>query len=109
MGDSMNKWKIFILCIVACLLAIPAVSAEEEYVINSVTEETLAFAEKDYIVSPWTENSPDSENSIFSLWSTQYISQGQTIIHNVNVGLGVNYIEADLNWGDISESLTLSI
>ena len=109
MGDSMNKWKIFILCILACLLTIPAVSAEEEYAINSVTEETPASAEKDYIVSPWTENSPDSENSIFSLWSTQYISQGQTIIHNVNVGSGVNYLEVDLNWGDISDSLTLSI
>lgn len=64
MGDSMNKWKIFILCMAACLLAIPAVSAEE-YVINFITEGTLASAEKDYIVSPWTGNSPDSENSIF--------------------------------------------
>ncbi|KKG18507.1 hypothetical protein EO98_02565 [Methanosarcina sp. 2.H.T.1A.6] len=91
------------------LLAVPAVLAEEECAVNSDTEDALASTVKDYIVSPWTENSLSTENSIISLRSTQYISQGQTIPHNVNVGSGVDYLEVDLNWGDTSDSLTLSI
>jgi len=40
---------------------------------------------------------------------TQFISQGQTITNNVNVGSGMNYLEVDLNWGGTSDSLTLSV
>ncbi|MHC1754963.1 MAG: hypothetical protein AB9861_05940 [Methanosarcina sp.] len=109
MGDSMNRWKVLILCVVAVLLFVPSASAEEEYVVNSVTEDTLAVAGKDYIVSPWIESSSDTEDSVFSLRSTQYIVQGQTITHNINVGSGVNSLEVDLNWGDTSDSLTLSV
>ncbi|MHC1754951.1 MAG: hypothetical protein AB9861_05880 [Methanosarcina sp.] len=105
----MKRWKILVLCIVIGLMAVPAVSAEEEYAENSDTEDVPASAGIEYIVSPWTENSLDTENSISLLRSTQYISQGQTITHNVNVGSGVDYLEVDLNWGDTSDSLTLSI
>jgi len=84
-------------------------SAKDEYTVNSNTEDTSTSAGKYYIVSPWTENSLSTENSVSSLRSTQYISQGQTITHNVNVGSGVDYLEVDLNWGDTSDSLTLSI
>lgn len=105
----MKTWKVFVLCIFIGLIATPAVLAEEEYAVNSVTEDTLASAERDYIVSPWIEHSPDIENSVSSLRSTQYITQGQTINHYVGVGSGVNYLEVDLNWGDTSDSLTLSI
>lgn len=91
------------------LMAVTSVSAEEEYVVNSSIGDTLASAEIDYIVSPWTENSFGIENCISSTRSTQYIRQGQTITHNVNVGSGVNYLEVDLNWGDRSDSLTLSV
>ena len=91
------------------LIFVPAVSAKEEYTVNSDTEDTFTSAGKDYIISPWVENSSDTENSISSLRSTQYISQGQTINHYVGVGSGVNYLEVDLNWGDTSDSLTLSI
>ncbi|MHC1754940.1 MAG: hypothetical protein AB9861_05825 [Methanosarcina sp.] len=109
MGDSMNRWKVLILCVVAGLLFVPSASAEEEYVVNSVTEDTLAVAGKGYIVSPWIESSSNTEDSVFSLRSTQYIVQGQTITHNINVGSGVNSLEVDLNWGDTSDSLTLSV
>lgn len=107
MGDSMNKWKVLILCIVAGLLVIPAASAEEEYRINSYTDDTLASAGTDYVVSPGTE--ADTEDSNISPLSTQYISQGQTKTHYVSVGSGINYLEVDLNWGDTSDSLTLSV
>lgn len=107
MGDSMNKWKVLILCIVAGLLVIPAASAEEEYRINSYTDDTLASAGTDYVVSPSTE--ADTEDSNISPLSTQYISQGQTKTHYVSVGSGINYLEVDLNWGDTSDSLTLSV
>ncbi|WP_235270740.1 hypothetical protein [Methanosarcina mazei] len=91
------------------LIFIPAVSAEEEYTVNSDTEDTFTSAGKDYIISPWVENSSDAENPIFSVLSTQYITQGQTKTHYVSVGSGINYLEVDLNWGDTSDSLTLRI
>lgn len=100
---------MLILCIIIGLMAVPAASAEEAYAENSDTKVTLDSAGNDYVVSPSTENSSDTENSISSLRSTQYISQGQTINHYVGVGSGVNYLEVDLNWGDTSDSLTLSI
>lgn len=109
LGDTMKTWKVCVLCIITGLLAVPAVSAKEECAVNSGTEDALASTVKDYIVSPWTENFLSTENSVSSLRSTQYISQGQTITHNVNVGSGVDYLEVDLNWGDTSDSLTLSI
>jgi len=90
-------------------MAVPPVSADGGYPTDSGMENTLVSPGKDYIVSPWTENSSDTENFIPSLRSIQYITQGQTITHYVSVGLGVNYLEVDLNWGDTSDSLTLSI
>ena len=41
--------------------------------------------------------------------STQYISQGQTINHYVSVGSGISWLEVDLNWGDTSDSLALTV
>lgn len=108
LGDTMKAWKICVLCIIIGLMAVPAVSAEEEHAENSDTEDSPASAGIEYIVSPWVKNSPGTE-TISSLRSTQYITQGQTITHNVNVGSGVNYLEVDLDWGDTSDSLTLSI
>ncbi len=100
---------MLILCIIIGLVAIPAVSAEKGYVENSNTKFILDSAGKDYIVNLPTENPFNTENFIYSIQSTQSISQGQTITHNVNVGSGVNYLEVDLNWGDTSDSLTLSV
>ncbi|AKB36909.1 hypothetical protein MSSAC_2319 [Methanosarcina siciliae C2J] len=105
----MKRWCMFILSLIIGMITVPAVSAEGEYAVNSNTEDTLGSAGKHYIVSPWVENSPDIESSISPLRSTQYITQGQTITHNVNVGPGVNYLEVDLDWGDTSDSLTLSV
>lgn len=109
MGNSMNRWKVIMLCIVAGLLVVPVASAAEEYRVNSYTDDTLASAGNDYVVSPSTEDSADTEDSNISPLSTQYISQGQTITHYVSVGSGINYLEVDLNWGDTSDSLTLSV
>lgn len=109
LGSNMKRWKILIICIIMGLIFIPAVSAEEEYTVNSDTEDTFTSAGKDYIISPWVENSSDAENPIFSVLSTQYITQGQTKTHYVSVGSGINYLEVDLNWGDTSDSLTLRI
>ena len=76
---------------------------------NSKDRVILDSTGEDYIANSWMENSFEIENSISSLRSTQSISQGQTITHNVNVGSGVNYLEVDLNWGDTSDSLNLSV
>lgn len=89
---NMKIWKISLLCIIIGLISIPSALAEEEYTI-----------------SPFTQDSENLDNLICSILSTQYISQGQTITHNVNVGSGVNYLEVDLNWGDTSDSLTLNV
>ncbi|AKB28676.1 hypothetical protein MSSIT_1957 [Methanosarcina siciliae T4/M] len=104
----MEAWKVCVLCIIIGLMAVPAVSAENEYAVNSAAEDTSASAGVEYIVSPWTENSSDTDVT-FSVRSTQYIIQGQTIKHYVGVGSGINYLEVDLNWGDTSDSLTLSV
>jgi len=109
LGDNMKTWKMFVLYIIIGLMAATVVSAEEEQAINSGSEVTSASTGKDYIVNPWTENSFDEESYISSLRSTQYISQGQTINHYVSVGSGVNFLEVDLNWGDTSDSLALTI
>ena len=105
----MKTWKMLILCIIIGLMAIPAVSAEKEYSENLKDKVILDSTGQDYIVSPWIENSFDTRNSISPLRSTQSISQGQTITHYMSVGSGVNYLEVDLNWGDTSDSLTLSV
>lgn len=97
----MKTCKVLILCVIIGLMTIPAVSAEKGDSENANG--------KDYIVSPWIENSFDTENPLFSTLLSQSISQGQTITNNVNVGSGVNYLEVDLNWGDTSDSLTLSV
>lgn len=110
MGDSMNIWKVLILCMVAGMLFVPAAYAGEEHTVNFATKDDLVSAKNDkidYIVSPCPEDSSDTENPVIK--STQYISQGQTINHYVSVGSGVDYLEVDLNWGDTSDSLTLKI
>jgi len=104
----MKIWKMFILCFIIGLIAVPTVSAEKGYSENSKNKVVLDSADKNYIVSPWIENSSGTEN-LLSILLTQSVSQGQTITNNVNVGSGVNYLEVDLNWGDTSDSLTLSI
>ena len=105
----MKIWKVLVLCFIIGLMTVPAASAGKGYSENSNTNVILDSDGKDYIVSPSTENSFDTESFIFPQRSTQSITQGQTITHNVNVGSGVNYLEVDLNWGDTSDSLTLSV
>ena len=90
-------------------MAVAIASAEEEHAVNSGTEVNLASDGKGYIVSPWTEGFLSNGNQIFSPLSTQYISQGQTINHYVSIGSGANWLEVDLNWGDTSDSLALTI
>lgn len=94
---------------VAGMLSGSVVSAKEGCIASPSSEDSSVFPEKDYVVSPWIENSLDTGDSIFGILSTQYITQGQTITHNVNVGSGIDYLEVDLNWGDTSDSLALSI
>lgn len=108
-GDTIRTWEVLILCIIAGLIITPAVSAEEEYAVNSGKEITFVSDDKDYIVRPWTENSLDKGSSVFPVRLIQYIRQGQTITNNVKVGSRVEYLEVDLNWGDKSDSLALSI
>lgn len=91
---------------VAGILVVPVVSAEQEHIVNLADKDNPVSDKKDkieYIVSPSTDDSG------FSIQSTQSITQGQTINHYVSVGSGVNYLEVNLNWGDTSDSLTLKI
>ena len=90
-------------------MAVSAASAEEAHAVNSGTEVNLASDGKEYIVSPWTESFLSNGNPICAPMSTQYISQGQTINHYASIGSGVNWLEADLNWEDTSDSLSLTI
>lgn len=95
----------------AGILIIPVALAEEEHTVNSANKDNLLSDENnkiEYIVSPASEDSSDTENPV-SIKSTKSITQGQTINHYVSVGSGVNYLEVDLNWGDTGDSLTLKI
>ena len=90
------------------MMAVTVVSAKGECTVNSDTEITLASAEEQPIVSPWTEKSLSPGDLIYKPLSTQYIVQGQTINHYVSVGSGVSWLEVDLNWGVPSNSLALT-
>ena len=76
-----------VLCMVAALLAAPAVSAKEGYTVRPSTEET----------------------SPVSILVYDSIIEDQTKTYTSNVGTGVNYLEVDLNWGDTTDSLSLTI
>jgi len=55
-------------------------------------------------VRPSTEKNPPVSILVYDS-----ITQGQTKTYTSNVGTGVNYLEVDLNWGDTSDSLSLTI
>ena len=70
------------------LLVAPAVSAEEQK----------------YTVRPSTSETPPDSVRI-----SDSIIEGQTKTYYSNVGNGVNYLEVDLDWGDQTDSLSLTI
>ncbi|MGP8323808.1 MAG: hypothetical protein ACT6FG_07420 [Methanosarcinaceae archaeon] len=78
---------VVVLCMVAALLAAPAVSAKEGYTVRPFTE----------------------ENPPVSILVYDSIIEDQTKTYTSNVGTGVNYLEVDLNWGDTTDSLSLTI
>lgn len=82
--------KIIMLCIVMALLVVPVVSARKEQSDDSGNNANNGATTTNYIVTP-AQNIDQSMH----LDSTQTIIQGQTITHNVNVGSGVKYLEAD--------------
>ena len=74
---------------VAALLAAPVVSAK------NTTE---------YTVRPSSGETPPVSILIYDS-----ITQGQTKTYYTNVGSAVNWLEVDLNWGDKTDSLSLTI
>lgn len=84
----MKPWMLVALTMAIMLLVAPAVSAEEQ----------------EYTVRPSTGETPSYQGRI-----SDSITQGQTNTHYSNVGSGVNYLEVDLNWGDPTDSLSLTI
>lgn len=84
-GDMM-KWLIA-LFMVAALLSAPAVSATE------------------YTVRPSKGDAPPVP--VIDIYDS--ITQGQTKTYYTDVGTGVNWLEVDLNWGDKTDSLSLTI
>lgn len=101
--------KILVLFFIIALLVVPAVSAQSG-ADNSGKKADPGATDDSYIVTPAEESSPSNSNSIISAMSTQYIGQGQTIVHQISTGpTRRSYIEVDLNWGDKSDSLTLTV
>ena len=105
----MKGWKVFILCISTVLMFSPIVLASNEYPANQDVIDNQNSNETDYTVSILVGNFSEIDNSSSSIKSTYYIREDQTITHYVSVDSGVNYLEVGLNWGDPSDSLTLSI
>jgi hypothetical protein len=92
------------------MMVVPLVSAKGDAA-KSGSRPAVDATDGEYIVSPSTDNSLIAANSVSFALSTpiQYIIKGQTKVYNVYVGSGVSFLEVDLNWGDRSDSLTLSI
>jgi len=88
MTQYMKPWMLVTLTMAIMLLVAPAVSAEEQK----------------YTVRPSTSETPSAPGRIYDS-----IREGQTNTHYSNVGSGVNYLEVDLNWGDPTDSLSLTI
>jgi len=81
------RW-LLALFIVAVLSVTPAVSLEE----------------KEYTVHPSTGETPPVSILVYDS-----ITQGQTKTYYTDVGTGVRWLEVDLNWGDRTDSLSLTI
>ena len=88
MTQYMKPWMLVALTMAVMLLVAPAVSAEEQK----------------YTVRPSTNETPSAPGRI-----SDSIMQGQTNTHYSNVGSGVNYLEVDLDWGDPTDSLSLTM
>lgn len=90
MTQYMKPWMLVTLTMAVMLLVAvaPAVSAEEQK----------------YTVRPSTSETPSAPGRIYDS-----IREGQTNTHYSNVGSGVNYLEVDLDWGDPTDSLSLTI
>jgi len=88
MTQYMKPWMLVTLTMAVMLLVAPAVSAEEQK----------------YTVRPSTSETPSAPDRIYDS-----IMQGQTKTYYSNVGSGVNYLEVDLDWGDPTDSLSLTI
>ena len=88
MTQYMKPWMLVALTMAIMLLVAPAVSAEEQK----------------YTVRPSTSETPPDSVRI-----SDSIIEGQTNTHYSYVGSGVNYLEVDLDWGDPTDSLSLTI
>ena len=76
------------MAIMLLVAVAPAVSAEEQK----------------YTVRPSTSETPSAPGRI-----SDSITQGQTNTYYSNVGGEINYLEVDLDWGDPTDSLSLTI
>ncbi|PKL62896.1 MAG: hypothetical protein CVV31_03540 [Methanomicrobiales archaeon HGW-Methanomicrobiales-2] len=83
-----------IIMIIAALL-VPAVGAQET---GSHT----------YIVTPAGDTMPE-DNPLFMPMNIGSIAQGETDWYSTNVAAGKTELIVDLNWGDSSDSLRLTI
>jgi hypothetical protein len=90
------------------MMVVPLVSAKG-VVTKSGSKPAVDATGEEYIVTPSTDNSLIDGNSVSFALSTYYIKQGQTTAFNSYVGSGVKFLEVDLNWGDSTDKLTLSI
>jgi hypothetical protein len=95
--DTMKVHWIVLLIITGAILFTPAVSAQ-------------VVENKDgYIISTVDSSGEETRFPAVSPLSTSVISQGETHSYTRNVYAGTTSIVSDLNWGDTSDSLTLTI
>jgi hypothetical protein len=98
--------KVLLLFILFGVIVVPAVSARS---VTANSDKTVnKDATEDYIIMPAQESSL-SNNNVMTPLSTQYISQTQTLVHCVSIDSKTKFIEIDLNWGETSDSLALTV
>lgn len=98
--------KVLLLSILLAMIVVPAVSARSA---TANSDKTVSKdATEDYIITPAKETSL-SNNNVMTPLSTQYLSQTQTLVHCVSIDSTTKFIEVDLNWGEKSDSLALTV
>jgi len=95
--DTMKFHWIVLLILTGAILFTPAVSAQ------------VVENKEGYIISTVDSSERDTRFPMVSPLSTSVISQGETHSYTRTIYAGTTSIISDLNWGDTSDALTLTI
>ncbi len=92
--------KIGVIALILLLTASLATAVSEE--------KTITANSGGYVVTP-VQNTGNTGGDIGILWVYDTITQGETNLHSKIVNTDITVLNVDLNWGDSTDSLRLTI